>query len=928
MALRPRLSLVRSPNGWDLRAVADVNEFGFLRYLTASLPDRLYAGLDDAERPASVNYDEADVDVEHILTPLEYLLTASSEQAWPAETKRALWRLHAMWLLIEDRYRLLDAEAIDTLAHQASLVEHIASSPDLTRVLIADEVGLGKTVEAGLLVRRLQEATDGSLRVLYLTEARLVQGVAEEFVKLGLRPREWSTARQEARLAPGDSDPLVIASINKAVLNREVVASSGPWDILIVDEAHHLTDWSPDGSDPQQRMRLCRELIAARLSPNGRVFLLTGTPHQGSEERFNNLLRLLSRDGDRAAARGKVIYRIKDDIVGWDGKPLFPRRQVNEPTQIDGGAKYSEWLGLVHQLLTPPSGDRAAAWRRAQALQWCASSPQAGVAYLARLALRSGYSTRSQPILAEALRALRPYRGGSPNETIADLEARLVKGRTSIEDDADDVFQESELPEVLEIGVDLIRRDVVKRKIEHLTQWLHASNEKMVVFAQPIETVYVLKSRLEREFGPGSVSLIVGEQTPPEREEQISAFWNRPGCRALVSSRAGGEGINLQVARHLVHFDVPWNPMEMEQRVGRVHRYGSVETIIVDTLVLRDSREQRVLNRSRARLARITRDLDQNRFELLFSRTMALIPLDELATLMAGEHFGDLTRAEEDRIDRLVTAGYAAWKERDAEFRDRTEHLRSVNSGKATNDDLTEFLTGGAGAKQMDGWHFQFLEEDGATGQTRSVSEPAVVLQLPSSDLGYIGPRKGVSITGPTGDEPRRLGLNDRAVASAFRDVVGGALPNARAERALIRGAGLTLIDAAAWMRLVNDLPSRDAFQQGALLLAYAVRNIEAEARMREVGTELHSMLQAPDGGVEQTLSADALATLLRSLRTPRPKRSKPSALNSEALLHQEALRISAMQTRKRGEPLRAVFPIAAIWIEPTEDAVGAVASA
>src|SRR5262245_49928618 len=114
MALRPRLSLVRSPRSVGLRAVADVSAFGFVNYTTAALPDRLYSGLDSAERPPSVLYSEPEIDVEHIPTPLEYLVSQDGDSgpAWPQETKRAIARLEALWLLTEDRFRLLDAEPV------------------------------------------------------------------------------------------------------------------------------------------------------------------------------------------------------------------------------------------------------------------------------------------------------------------------------------------------------------------------------------------------------------------------------------------------------------------------------------------------------------------------------------------------------------------------------------------------------------------------------------------------------------------------------------------------------------------------------------------------------------------------------------------------------------------------------------------------
>jgi len=89
----------------------------------------------------------------------------------------------------------------------------------------------------------------------------------------------------------------------------------------------------------------------------------------------------------------------------------------------------------------------------------------------------------------------------------------------------------------------------------------------------------------------------------------MNAFWRDDGPQFLVSSRAGGEGLNLQVARRLVHVAVPWNPMELEQRVGRVHRFKSRRTIIVDTIVVKDSREVDCYRIAREKLEEIARTL-------------------------------------------------------------------------------------------------------------------------------------------------------------------------------------------------------------------------------------------------------------------------------------------------------------------------------
>jgi superfamily II DNA/RNA helicase len=131
----------------------------------------------------------------------------------------------------------------------------------------------------------------------------------------------------------------------------------------------------------------------------------------------------------------------------------------------------------------------------------------------------------------------------------------------------------------------------MQAKFRLLKRLLDEADEPFVVFAQSVDTVYEIKRFLGDFFIP--CSIIVGGQDPAERRREKECFFEpgRIGRRALVSSSAGGEGINLQIARRLIHFDLPWNPMVLEQRIGRIHRIGTIDTVIVHTILLEGSRE-------------------------------------------------------------------------------------------------------------------------------------------------------------------------------------------------------------------------------------------------------------------------------------------------------------------------------------------------
>lgn len=490
---------------------------------------------------------------------------------------------------------------------------------------------------------------------------------------------------------------------------------SGPWDVIIVDECHHLSDWGPSGGKPNQAFKLVSQLVKEQPR-DGRLILMSGTPHQGSEARFKNLLRLLSDDGKSPeGAVGRVIFRTKDRVRDWRNQPLFPSREVRSPTVVQLGSAYERWYARIAELYERPSEtgarNRAASWAKGQALQWAASSVHAGIGFLVRLAMRRLEWDLENKQLVQAIGALRPYRGGAADEPIEALFVRLQKqiGMQLNNQDAVSDAEESDddywtpdpflLGVLLDEGVELLASNAATKKWEALARIIDRANgEKIVLFAQPVETVGVVASFLEKTYGV-KPALIIGNQSDEDRLAQVKLFQSDAGPRFLVSSRAGGEGLNMQRARRLIHLDVPWNPMEMEQRVGRVHRFGSRKTIIVDTVVAAGSREVDMYRIARDKLALIASQLDPEQFEILFSRVMSLVPPKELEDVIGNGAPGPWSSAESAEVGRLVTEGFRSWESFDETYRHEADRIRTVDPGNASWEDVAGFLTKYAGAE-------------------------------------------------------------------------------------------------------------------------------------------------------------------------------------------------------------------------------------
>jgi hypothetical protein len=338
-----------------------------------------------------------------------------------------------------------------------------------------------------------------------------------------------------------------------------------------------------------------------------------------------------------------------------------------------------------------------------------------------------------------------------------------------IEDELDERWRPDlrELAQLLDAGVALATQ-TGRKKWETLRQQVldKAPTDKFVLFAQPIETVTTLASYLETVYGTRP-SLIIGGQPESVREAEIKRFREDPSVRFLVSSRAGGEGLNLQVARRLVHIDVPWNPMELEQRVGRVHRFGSRRTIVVDTLVVAGSRETDAYRIAHDKLREIAAALvPEDRFEELFARVMSLVPPEELQGVLAQGPLAPLSSDNKASVTTLVIQGFERWQNFDERYKEQRRRIGTLDPGAATWDDLAEFLRRTADAEEVVGFETLRFRVDGS--DVVEDNAQARVLSL-GPDLIALGETDGMPVKGPGERSATPVGLNSDPVVRALR---------------------------------------------------------------------------------------------------------------------------------------------------------------
>lgn len=496
---------------------------------------------------------------------------------------------------------------------------------DMTRanLLIADDVGLGKTIEAGLVIQELL-VRHRARTVLVVCPASLqVKWRDEMLEKFGLEFRIVDTdylkrLRRERGIAanPWTSFPRLITSMDwiKRGEGRRLLEDVLPphptyprtFDVLVVDEAHNV---APAGTG-RYALESERTKIMRRLVPHfeHRLFL-SATPHNGYQESFTSLLELLDDQRfarnvmpDRAQLERVMVRRLKTDLVDAEGNPLYPRRELL-PLEIDyteEELKAHETLRKLTRSRTERTSGTEAAYGERFVLKLLKkrlfSSPRAFAVTFEKYADRILHGKRAERksrfderILHMAIvEAEEEYADDERHEEALDEAVELAAERTPVE--VDD--EEREAIESLKAWADRAR-DREDSKAMAILRWLDEylkddgewNDERVVIFTEYRATQNWLQEILVAHgYGGERLSILNGSVKGDDRERIKAAFQadpKRSPVRILLATDAASEGIDLQNhCRYMIHVEIPWNPNVMEQRNGRIDRHGQRSPVV------------------------------------------------------------------------------------------------------------------------------------------------------------------------------------------------------------------------------------------------------------------------------------------------------------------------------------------------------------
>ncbi len=469
------------------------------------------------------------------------------------------------------------------------------------RLLIADDVGIGKTIEGALIAREMLDRGEIQ-RMTVLCPPHLCEQwqreLANRFHIHAVVVRSATASRLERELAPGtsvfDANPFTVVSLDyiKSERRREAFQRFCP-EFVIVDEAHTCTH---GGQGRQQRYQLLKGLAE---DLNRHMVLLTATPHSGDEDAFFNLLGLLKPDftqlkdlapSARTDLRDDLsrhfVQRRRPDIAEWQDASMFPERKTAEITYRLTGAwdqLFNDVLDYARELVVRTEGqalrEQRMGWWAALALLRCiSSSPAAAVN-----ALRTRLDGASKGEDADEL-------------SLEDIESQAGDRVLDGVDDAlstDDIepaaqTEDSALLQKLIVDADKLAGDANDQKLAKLLEHLKLlvkEGFKPVIFCRYIATAHYLAKFLSRQFKDATVKAVTGELTPSEREAAVEELGDTEK-RILVATDCLSEGINLQgLFTSVVHYDLSWNPTRHEQREGRVDRFGQKAREVRSTML-------------------------------------------------------------------------------------------------------------------------------------------------------------------------------------------------------------------------------------------------------------------------------------------------------------------------------------------------------
>ncbi len=581
-----------------------------------------------------------------------------------------------------DPYFSLSIARVDPLPHQLEAVYDYFLKLPRIRFLLADDPGAGKTIMAGLLIKELK--IRGLIkRTLIVTPANLSfqwQREMKDKFRENFEVIRGDVLRANYGSNPWQERNQVITSVSwvSRVEDAKESLLRSHWDLIIVDEAHKMSAYSAD------KKTLAYQLGESLSEMTDHYLLMTATPHKGDPKNFCLFLSLLDRDvyGDvqsleEAMRRNEAPFylrRVKEALVSFPDpdtgvvKNLFTKRNVQTSEFQINDEEWDFYNALTHYVedqsikaaQDPSARGRALGFTMAMLQRRFASSMRAVRRSLERMRdkrqkVLDDPQAYKQEQIAKRLPDDFDELPDDEQQEIADALEEVVASVSP----GDLRAEISQLNRLIDQARALEQREVESKLVrlrETLTQKGVFDDRKMkvLIFTEHKDTLDYLVEKL-RGWNL-TVTQIHGGMKIGDRDTPGTRIYAerefRDDCQVLVATEAAGEGINLQFCWFMINYDIPWNPVRLEQRMGRIHRYGQEKDCLIFNFVSTNTREGRVLQKLFERLALIEADLDPKHTGKIFNVLGEIFPANQLERMLREMYARNLT--DQVIIDRIT----------------------------------------------------------------------------------------------------------------------------------------------------------------------------------------------------------------------------------------------------------------------------------
>ena len=576
------------------------------------------------------------------------------------------YRLASMY----DPLLAINTSKVDPLPHQIEAVYGYILKLPRIRFLIADDPGAGKTIMAGLVIKEMK------LRNLVKRTLIVVPGHLKDQWRRELKERFEETFTVIDRgLLGAHYGENVWERYNQIITSMDFVKrndilpllGSTRFDLVIVDEAHKMSAFAyGDKVTKTDRYKL-GEVLSRVADPH--LLFLTATPHRGDPENFRLFMDLLEpgffatpemlRESIASQDNPLFIRRVKEDLKDFEGRPLFLPRYVDTV----GFRLSDDEKKLYNDLSQYVSEQYNKALRKEK---------RSGVAFalviLQRRLASSTYAIlksleRRKRKLEDIVQGIQRASSAEPVFDFEEVEEMSEEERwkaeelwetLSVAENKDELDLEIKtLNKLIEQAKIIIQKES-EVKISQLKKTMEDLNArypgtKILIFTESKDTLEYLEKKIH-SWGY-SVNVIHGGMKLEQRVEAESIFRNE--TQIMIATEAAGEGINLQFCNLMINYDLPWNPNRLEQRMGRIHRYGQTKEVSVFNLIATDTREGKVLSRLFEKLEEIKNALQSEKVydvisEVLYDKDLSQLLLDAAAS---ARNIDDILKELEIKID-------------------------------------------------------------------------------------------------------------------------------------------------------------------------------------------------------------------------------------------------------------------------------------